>query len=116
VDRRFDRIELAREAQRDETVRRNVRAAELTWLRHPSVSPAAAEDAEAEPVIAELSREGDRVRVVVETRVRPDAQGLDVFQQPWLFAAAPRAAFEGKPQVELEVRGQAKGSVKLERD
>lgn len=69
-----------------------------------------------EPVIVELSREGDRVRVVVEARAKPDAPVFDVFSQPWLFAAAPRAAFEGKPEIELEVRGQPRGTVTHEAD
>jgi hypothetical protein len=70
VDRRFDRIELARETQRDEAVQRNTRTAELAWLRHPNVSPVA--DAEAERVIAELSAEqtiDEMYRTAVEARL-----------------------------------------------
>ena len=70
MDRRFDRIELAREMQRDETVQRDTRTAELAWLRHPSVSPVA--NAEAERVIAELSAEqtvDEMYRTAVETRL-----------------------------------------------
>jgi len=72
--------------------------------------------ADVEPVITELSREGNRVRVLAETRVRPNPQGLDVFLQPWLLAAAPRVAFDGNPEVGFEVRGQEKGTVQHERD
>ena len=115
MDRRFDRIELAREAQRDETVRRNVRAAELTWLRHPSVSPAAAEDAEAEPVIAERSAEqtiDEMYRTAVEARLDiiycPTLDGD--LRKPWanrlgdINLSAPAAATEiGKLLAELSV-------------
>src|SRR5262245_54635549 len=70
VDRSFDRIELARETQCDETVQRNARSAELAWLRHPRVSPVA--DGEPEPAIAELSAEqmiDEMYRTAVEARL-----------------------------------------------
>jgi len=70
VDRRFDRIELARETQRDDIAQRNARAAKLGWWRHPSVSPVVDEDAE--PVIAELSAEQTidaMYRAAVEARL-----------------------------------------------
>jgi hypothetical protein len=92
--------------------------AEFDWSRKLVlwVKTSADGGADVEPVITELSREGDRVRVQVETRLRPDAEGLDSLLQPWLFAAAPRAAFEGKPEIELEVRGQGRGTVTHEAD
>jgi hypothetical protein len=70
VDRRFDRIELARQTQRDEAVQRSTRTAELAWLRQQTVSPVA--NAEAERVIAELSAEqtvDEMYRTAVEARL-----------------------------------------------
>src|SRR5262245_3180017 len=56
--------------QRDETVQRDTRTAELAWLRRPTVSPVA--NAEAEGVIAELSAEqtvDEMYRTAVEVRL-----------------------------------------------